>query len=93
MKILRKLRSNALLRKRRRSRITALKRPQTIPFAYLGKWIAWDSTGLKIVSVADTPTAAKHQAIDKGHERPILEWVPPAGEIRPVKAVENSTLA
>ncbi len=71
----------AILRARR-ARARRLLEPETVPYAYTGKWIAWSSDGLRIVAAADSPRAARLAAVDAGEDDPICEWIPPAGQLR-----------
>lgn len=42
-------------------------RPDTIPLAYAGKWIAWSEDGLRILAVGDDFDACERAAVAAGH--------------------------
>jgi hypothetical protein len=61
---------------------TPLRRPQEVPAAMAGKYVAWSSDGLVILGAGDTVEEARGHAA--GHPHPIIEWIPPAEELRAV---------
>jgi hypothetical protein len=61
---------------------TPLRRPQEVPMSMTGKYVAWSSDGLVILGAGDTLAEAQGHAA--GHPHPIIEWIPPAGELRAV---------
>ena len=48
------------------ARRSAPGRPQTIPLAYAGKWLAWSEDGLRIVAVGETFEDCERAAVEAG---------------------------
>lgn len=69
--------------------IANVRKPQTVPRHYTGKWVAWTPNGLYILGAGDTPEQARQAAEAQGVQptrgwAPGMgvgyEWVPPANE-------------
>lgn len=63
--------------------------PIIIPAECLGKWIAWDAKGRKIVAVADDVAGVKAKATEAGHENHVVQHVPKG---RCIPSVERRAL-
>jgi len=44
-----------------------VERPETIPLAYAGKWLAWSGDGLRILAVGDSFEDCERAAQAAGH--------------------------
>jgi hypothetical protein len=51
--------------------------PESVPLAYVGKWIAWSSDGMRIVAVSDTLDEVERLAHQAGEPDPIFHRPPP----------------
>ena len=61
-----------------------LARPQMVPLAYTGKWIAWTPDGLRIVAAGDSPGEALDAAAAAGVPEAMCAWIPPKEELRSI---------
>jgi hypothetical protein len=43
-----------------------------VPLAYVGKWVAWSSDGIRILAAAETIEEAERLALEAGEPEPIL---------------------
>jgi hypothetical protein len=50
--------------------------PEIVPVAYVGRWVAWSSDGMRILAVADTIEEVERLAAEVGEPDPILERPP-----------------
>jgi hypothetical protein len=52
------------------------RRPQTVPRAYAGRWVAWSPDGLTIVAVGDSFEEAGRVAAEGGFPEVAVERMP-----------------
>lgn len=64
--------------------VTELERPQTVPLALTGKWVAWTEDGRRIVASGKSAKEARDAAVKVGVRNPVCEWIPKAEELRSV---------
>jgi hypothetical protein len=54
----------------------AVDEPEVVPLAFVGKWVAWSSDGMRILATAETIEEAERLAAEVGESEPILERPP-----------------
>jgi len=50
--------------------------PEIVPLAYVGRWVAWSSDGMRIIAVADELDEAYRLAAEAGEPEPMMERPP-----------------